>query len=144
MEYDGRLESTWFVDGVCNEEAWKIDAENRFAVAQTMAFAVFIFYQLFNVLNCRSVDQSIFKLGIFNNRAITISFIISATFLLAMVQGANYTVPFIGLQIGDFLSVVPLEPIEWLIVFSTASSVLFVDEVRKNFQRVSSNVSVKR
>ena len=144
LEYDGRVESTWFVDGVCNEEAWKIDAENRFAVAQTMAFAVFIFYQLFNVLNCRSVDQSIFKLGIFNNRAITISFIISATFLLAMVQGANYTVPLIGLQIGDFLSVVPLEPIEWLIVFCTASSVLFVDEVRKNFQRVSSNVSVKR
>ena len=144
LEYDGRVESTWFVDGVCNEEAWKIDAENRFAVAQTMAFAVFIFYQLFNVLNCRSVDQSIFKLGIFNNRAITISFIISATFLFTMVQGANYTVPLIGLQIGDFLSVVPLEPIEWLIVFSTASSVLFVDEVRKNFQRVSSNVSVKR
>ena len=144
LEYDGRVESTWFEDGVCNEEAWKIDAENRFAVAQTMAFAVFIFYQLFNVLNCRSVDQSVFKLGIFNNRAITISFIISATFLFAMVQGANYTVPLIGLQIGDFLSVVPLEPIEWLIVFSTASSVLFVDEVRKNFQRVSSNVSVKR
>ena len=136
LEYDGRVESTWFVDGVCNEEAWKIDAENRFAVAQTMAFAVFIFYQLFNVLNCRSVDQSIFKLGIFNNRAITISFIISATFLFAMVQGANYTVPLIGLEIGDFLSVVPLEPIEWLIVFCTASSVLFVDEVRKNFQRV--------
>ena len=144
LEYDGRVESTWFEDGVCNEEAWKIDAENRFAVAQTMAFAVFIFYQLFNVLNCRSVDQSIFKLGIFNNRAITISFIISATFLFAMVQGAYYTVPLIGLQIGDFLSVVPLEPIEWLIVFSTASSVLFVDEVRKNFQRVSYNGSVKR
>ena len=144
LEYDGRVESTWFEDGVCNEEAWKIDAENRFAVAQTMAFAVFIFYQLFNVLNCRSVDQSVFKLGIFNNRAITISFIISATFLFAMVQGANYTVPLIGLQIGDFLSVVPLEPIEWLIVFSTASSVLFVDELRKNFQRVSSNESVKR
>ena len=144
LEYDGRVESTWFEDGVCNEEAWKIDAENRFAVAQTMAFAVFIFYQLFNVLNCRSVDQSVFKLGIFNNRAITISFIISATFLFAMVQGANFTVPLIGLQIGDFLSVVPLEPIEWLIVFSTASSVLFVDEVRKNFQRVPSNKSVKR
>tara|TARA_B100000945_G_C20376341_1_gene594787 strand:+ start:1 stop:1227 length:1227 start_codon:yes stop_codon:yes gene_type:complete len=144
LEYDGRVESNWFEDGVCNEEAWKIDAENRFAVAQTMAFAVFIFYQLFNVLNCRSADQSVFKLGIFNNRAITISFIISATFLFAMVQGANFTVPLIGLQIGDFLSVVPLEPIEWLIVFSTASSVLFVDEVRKNFQRFSSNESVKR
>ena len=73
LEYDGRVESSWFEDGVCNEEAWMADAENRFAVAQTMAFAVFIFYQLFNVLNCRSVDQSIFQLGIFNNRAITIS-----------------------------------------------------------------------
>ena len=144
LEYDGRVESSWFVDGVCDEEAWMADAENRFAVAQTMAFAVFIFYQLFNVLNCRSVDQSIFKLGIFNNRAITISFIISATFLFAMVQGANYTVPLIGLQIGDFLSVVPLEPIEWLIVFSTATSVLFVDEVRKNFQRVTSAQKSKR
>ena len=133
LEYDGRVESSWFEDGVCNEEAWMADAENRFAVAQTMAFAVFIFYQLFNVLNCRSVDQSIFQLGIFNNRAITISFIISATFLFAMVQGAHYTVPLIGLEIGDFLSVVPLQPIEWLIVFATASSVLFVDEVRKNF-----------
>tara|TARA_B100000214_G_C23973310_1_gene631364 strand:+ start:988 stop:3900 length:2913 start_codon:yes stop_codon:yes gene_type:complete len=144
LEYDGRVESSWFEDGVCNEEAWMVDAENRFAVAQTMAFAVFIFYQLFNVLNCRSVDQSILQLGIFNNRAITISFIISATFLIAMVQGANFTVPLIGLQIGDFLSVVPLKPIEWLIVFSTASSVLFVDEVRKNFQRVSSTQNAKR
>jgi hypothetical protein len=61
-----------------------------------------------------------------------------------MVQGAHYTVPLIGLEIGDFLSVVPLQPIEWLIVFSTASSVLFVDEVRKNFQRVSSSQSTKR
>ncbi len=138
LEYDGRVEETWFEDGVCDEERWMNDAEERFAKAQTMAFAVFIFYQLFNVLNCRSVDQSILKLGIFNNRAITISFIISATFLFAMVQGAHYTVPLIGLEIGDFLSVVPLLPNEWLIVFATASSVLFVDEVRKNFQRVSS------
>ena len=144
LEYDGRVETSWFEDGVCNEEAWMADAENRFAVAQTMAFAVFIFYQLFNVLNCRSVDQSIFQLGIFNNRAITISFIISATFLFAMVQGAHYTVPLIGLEIGDFLSVVPLQPIEWLIVFSTASSVLFVDEVRKNFQRFSSSPNANR
>ena len=37
-----------------------------------------------------------------------------------MVQGAHYTVPLIGLEIGDFLSVVPLQPIEWLIVFATA------------------------
>ena len=45
------------------------------------------------------------------------------------------TIPFINIQIGDLLSVVPLDPIDWAIVFSTASSVFFVDELRKLIQR---------
>ena len=44
-------------------------------------------------------------------------------------------IPFIDIQIGDLLSVVPLEPIDWVIVFATASSVFFVDELRKLIQR---------
>ena len=120
------------------------DAEERFKHAQTNAFAVFILFQLFNVLNCRSVDQSVFKLGLFKNTAITISFIISATFLFTMVQGAHYIVPIIGLEIGDFLSVVPLRTEDWLIVFATASSVLFVDELRKLFQRSSTDSTLNR
>ena len=143
LEYDGRVESEYVVNGICNEDLWMTHAEERFAVAQTMAFAVFIFYQLFNVLNCRSVDQSVFTMGLFNNRAITISFIISATFLYSMVQGADFTVPLIGLEIGDFLSVVPLQSRDWLVVIATASSVLFVDELRKNFRRASTNPRVR-
>tara|TARA_B100001996_G_C18546625_1_gene549156 strand:- start:609 stop:944 length:336 start_codon:yes stop_codon:yes gene_type:complete len=103
--------------------------------AQTSAFAVFILYQLFNVLNCRSADQSVFKLGIFNNYAITASFAISASFLLFMVQGSLIELPIIGIKIGDFLDVVPLQTADWLIVTATASSVFFVDEVRKVIQR---------
>ena len=117
------------------EDEWRSDATSRFAKAQTSAFAVFILFQLFNVFNCRSTDQSIFTLGIFNNKAITISFAISASLLLFMVQGSMLSIPLINIEIGDLLSVVPLEPIDWAIVFATASSVFFVDELRKLIQR---------
>ncbi len=139
-EFDGTIEVQWINEyGECNEDAWKADAESRFMKAQTSAFAVFILFQLFNVLNCRSADQSIFKLGLFNNHAITASFAISATFLLFMVQGSLIELPFIGINIGDFLDVVPLEATDWLIVTAIASSVFFVDEVRKIIQRNQSD-----
>ena len=135
-EFDGTVEVQWMNEyGECNEEAWEADAESRFMKAQTSAFAVFILYQLFNVLNCRSADQSVFKLGIFNNYAITASFALSASFLLFMVQGSLIELPIIGIKIGDFLDVVPLQTADWLIVTATASSVFFVDEVRKVIQR---------
>ncbi|HJL97017.1 MAG TPA: cation-translocating P-type ATPase, partial [Candidatus Poseidoniaceae archaeon] len=36
----------------------QVYADEKFAYAQTMTFSVFILYQLFNVLNCRSSDES--------------------------------------------------------------------------------------
>ena len=131
-EFDGAIEESYFdQNGICIEEEWRLDAEERFVKAQTMAFSVFVFFQLFNVLNCRSTNRSIFELGIFNNKAITISFAISSVFLLFLVQGSLLTIPLIGIQIGDLLAVVPLELEDWVIIFATASSVFFFDEVRK-------------
>jgi len=135
-EFDGSVEESYFdEDGICVEEAWQLDAEERFVKAQTMAFSVFVLFQLFNVLNCRSTNRSIFELGLFNNKAITISFAISATFLLFLVQGSLLSIPLIGIQIGDLLAVVPLELKDWAIIFATASSVFFFDEVRKRIMR---------
>jgi Ca2+-transporting ATPase len=136
-EFDGSIDEGYIdpATGFCLEEEWAIDAEERFMQAQTTAFAVFILFQLFNVINCRSTNRSIFQLGVFNNKAITISFAISASFLFFMVQGSMMTIPLLNIQIGDLLSVVPLEPIDWAIVFATASSVFFVDELRKLIQR---------
>ncbi len=148
-EFDGTQEEEWYKDingngdYYCGEESqalWEADAENRFAKAQTSAFAVFILFQLFNVLNCRSISRSVFKLGIFNNNAITISFAISSIFLYMIVQGAHVDIPILGIQLGELLSVVPLEPLDWAIVFATASSILLADELRKlifNIKRIS-------
>ena len=52
-------------------------ADTTFADAQTMTFAVFIVFQLFNVLNCRSEKDSLFTLGLFSNKAINYAILAS-------------------------------------------------------------------
>ena len=108
-----------------------------------MAFSVFVLFLLFNVFNCRSTNRCIFELGLFNTRAITASFVISATLLFFFVQGAYLSIPLVGIEIGELLDVIPLETNDWLIVFATASTVFFFDEVRKLIQRAS-NRSARR
>ena len=70
-------------------------------------------------------------MGLFNNKAITISFALSASLLVLIVSGAEMNVPFIGIQLGELLSVVPLEPLDWVILFAIGSTVFWVDELRK-------------
>ena len=106
-------------------------ADQKFAYAQTMTFSVFILYQLFNVLNCRSSDESIFKLGLFSNKAINLALLISLGLLLFFVQLSNYSIPFIGVQIGNLLSTMSLQATDWIVITLVASGVFIVDEFRK-------------
>ena len=123
----------WFLDanGVCDESAWKAGAEERFDNARTMAFCVFIMFQLFNVMNCRSKSKSIFQLGVFSNKAINISVAISLTLLILVVQGASFSIPLIGINIGDLLSVNSVKWITWPVLIFCASTVLLLEEFRK-------------
>ena len=119
------------VDGNCDEEAWGEYSDQKFAHARTVAFAAFILFQLFNVMNCRSVDQSAFSLGLLHNGFITASFIISASLLILIVQGSSVIVPILGITIGDFLSTIPLELSDWIMVFAIGSVVFWIEEFRK-------------
>lgn len=47
------------------------------AKAQTIAFALMIFFQLFNALNMRSLDHSLFRIGIFSNFFMTAALVLS-------------------------------------------------------------------
>ena len=98
--------------------------------ARTMCFSVFIFFQLFNVMNCRSNEDSVFKLGLFSNRAIYLAISFSVGLLLA-VQGAEWTIPLTTFQIGELLSTTPLEQKDWFIVILVFSTVFMVEEFRK-------------
>ena len=99
--------------------------------ARTMCFSVFIVFQLFNVMNCRSNENSVFRLGLFSNRAIYLAIAFSTILLLIAVQGAEWTIPFTTFQIGELLSTTPLEQSDWFIVFFVASTVFMIEEFRK-------------
>lgn len=101
------------------------------AKAMTMCFAVFIVYQLFNVMNCRSGEDSVFKLGLFSNRAIYLAIFFSMSLLLFVVQGAEITLPLTDFAIGELVSTTPLELKDWGVIIAVASSVFFIEEFRK-------------
>ena len=106
-------------------------ASEKFAYAQTMTFSVFILYQLFNVINCRSSHDSVFQLGLFSNRAINLAILISLGLLLFFVQLSNLTLPFIGLEIGGLLRTVTLSSTDWMVIAAVASTVFIMEEFRK-------------
>jgi len=106
-------------------------ADEKFAYAQTMTFSVFILYQLFNVINCRSSDESVFKLGILSNKAINLAILISLCLLMFFVQLSNYSIPLIGIEIGSLLRTQTLETSDWLVIMCVASTVFIIEEFRK-------------
>ncbi len=110
---------------------WENYADDRFVHAQTMTLSVFIMFQLFNVMNCRSQEESIFSLGAFSNKAINIAFIASFMLLLFFVQLANVTIPFTSFEIGGLLSTKVLSFSDWAIIISIAFSVIIIEEFRK-------------
>jgi Ca2+-transporting ATPase len=110
---------------------WQNYADDRFVHAQTMTLSVFIMFQLFNVMNCRSQDESIFSLGAFSNKAINIAFLVSFALLLFFVQLANITIPLTNFEIGGLLSTKVLSMTDWFIIIAVAFTVLVIEEFRK-------------
>ena len=110
---------------------WQAYANGHFAHAQTMTFAVFIVYQLFNVLNCRSNEESVFQLGLFSNRAINLALLISGGLLLFFVQLSSLSIPLVGIEIGNLLSTTSLTLNDWVTILLVASSVFIIEEFRK-------------
>jgi Ca2+-transporting ATPase len=110
---------------------WESYADDKFIHAQTMTLSVFIMFQLFNVMNCRSQEESIFSLGVFSNKAINIAFLVSFALLLFFVQLADYTIPFTSFEIGGLLSTKVLSSNDWGVIISVAVLVVVIEEFRK-------------
>jgi Ca2+-transporting ATPase len=111
--------------------ASSVYADDLFAHASTMTFAVFIVFQLFNVMNCRSNRESAFKLGLFSNQWINYAFLFSLGLLLFFVQFAEHTIPLIAIPVGSLMSTLPLSGSDWMIIFAVAGSVFVIEEFRK-------------
>ena len=90
--------------------------------ARTVAFVSMSIFQLFNVFNMRSLKKSLFKIGIFSNKWVTMA--LAASFLAML--GIIY-LPWIQ----DIFRFVPLSLGELGIITLIASSVFIVGELYK-------------
>ena len=102
-----------------------IEGSGNMKYAQTMAFTTLVIFQLFNVLNARSDEETAFR-GIFRNHWAWLAIALSLG-----LQAAVIYVPFLqhafstsSLTFGD-----------WVFCTSVASSVLWLRELSKMFTR---------
>jgi Ca2+-transporting ATPase len=94
--------------------------------AQTLGFTTLAMFQIFNALNCRSEDKSVFKIGLFSNK-----YLIGAIAASIILQLMATTLPFFQMALGT----VALSLYDWAIIFAVSSTVFIADELRKLIKR---------
>jgi magnesium-transporting ATPase (P-type) len=102
-----------------------VDGDGTLPEARTMAFSTLVLAQLFNCFNSRSDRVSAF------HRTFSNGWLWAAVGLSLGLQVAVVHVPWLGAAFGT----APLSPSDWLACVALASSVLWVDELRKSLQR---------
>ncbi|MFC1728284.1 calcium-transporting P-type ATPase, PMR1-type [Nanoarchaeota archaeon] len=93
--------------------------------AQTMAFSTLMMFQMFNVLNCRSDVNSLFKIGIFSNPRLIVAIIISISLHLLVIYS----------PLSSLFGTMAHTLAEWGIIIAVSASVLVFGEVVKFIRR---------
>ncbi|UCD07022.1 MAG: calcium-translocating P-type ATPase, SERCA-type, partial [Candidatus Aenigmatarchaeota archaeon] len=89
--------------------------------ARTLAFTTLVIYEMFNVINCRSLKYSMFKIGVFSNRKLIYAIIVSIILQLLVIY-----VP--AIQIG--FRTVALGLLDWLVIVVISSTVLIITQLK--------------
>jgi len=90
--------------------------------AQTLGFTTLAMFQIFNALNCRSRDKSVFKIGLFTNK-----YLVAAIAASIALQFTATEVAFFQMALGT----VELSLHDWSTIFAVSSTVFFAEEIRK-------------
>jgi Ca2+-transporting ATPase len=90
--------------------------------AQTLGFTTMAMFQVFNSLNCRSRNKSVFKLGFFTNK-----YLFGAIAASVSLQVLATILPPLQVALGT----TPLSIWDWLTIVIVSSSIFFADELRK-------------
>ncbi len=94
--------------------------------AQTMAFMVLSVSQLFHSFNTRSFTESIFKVGVFKNKFLVLSFIVGLALQVTVV-----VVP----PLADIFGLFPLSLQDWAFTVGLSFLVIPFNEILKIFRR---------
>ena len=96
------------------------------SVAGTMGFNTFVLFQFFNILNVRSENGSVFSRMLFSNKSLWLS--------LVCVILLQIGVTHVGFMQSLF-DTTSLSVTEWGVCIAVASSILWVEEIRKLISR---------
>ncbi|NQV09039.1 calcium-translocating P-type ATPase, SERCA-type [Candidatus Woesearchaeota archaeon] len=89
--------------------------------SRTIAFTTLVMFQMFNVMNFRSEESSLFRIGIFSNKYL-IAAILSSILLQILII---YT------PLNTIFHTVPILFIDWIFIISVSASVLVIGELVK-------------
>jgi cation-transporting P-type ATPase F len=91
-------------------------------LARTIAVNIFVFGELFYLFNCRSLQYSMFKIGVFSNPLIWFGVI-----MMIFVQLLFTYAPFMN----QAFHTTPIEPIDWLFIITTGIVIYLIIGVEK-------------
>ena len=97
------------------------------SVAGTMGFNTFVLFQFFNILNVRSENTSVFSRMLFSNKSLWIS-LVSVLLLQIGVTHLGF--------LQSLFETTSLSATEWAVCVAVASSILWVEEIRKLVSRI--------
>ena len=97
------------------------------SVAGTMGFNTFVLFQFFNILNVRSENTSVFSRMLFSNKSLWISL---ATVLLLQIGVTHVSF------MQSLFETTSLSLSEWAVCIAVASSILWIEEIRKFISRI--------
>lgn len=92
--------------------------------ARTLAFCALVSFEWLMAFSARSDEHSVFKLGLFKNKVLTISIGGAVLLQLAVVY-----VPFLQAAFNTY----PLNLRDWIIVISASGGLFMMEELRKIF-----------
>jgi magnesium-transporting ATPase (P-type) len=105
---------------------WRLYLNEPFAQVQTETFTVLAVCQWFNVLNCRSATKSALNFSILKNYWLLGGLVLGNLLHFLVI----YTEP-----MNRIFHTVPIPLTEFFLIGAVASSVLWVEEIRKLFAR---------
>jgi len=106
---------------------WAVNAGRSVEEAQSLCFVTLILIEFFNAFNCRSLDHSLFQVGIFKNRWLWLAIIWECLLLLLIVYLPPLHGPF---------NTFPLAWWEWVIAIFSASTIFLGLELFKLLKKV--------
>ncbi len=123
--YTLAIASIFFI-GTFTLFAWTLEKSQNLQLAQTTAFATLITCGLFNALNCRSLEESVFRTGFFTNKRLLLA--LSGSIIAMML--AIYWQP-----MAMVFKTAPLGLEAWIRILLVSSTVVVAAEIMKKFAR---------